>query len=151
MLNSKGLVSCAQANLDSAVARYSKDQSMLEAYGLCATQSYSLEQVVAQVRPTILIGVSGQAASFSEKLVRKMAQHVDRPIIFPLSNPTSHSEAAPEDLILWTEGRALIATGSPFAPVSYGGKEFRITQCNNSLIFLDSVWALWPSAATRSY
>ncbi len=135
LLNSKGLVSSFQHNLDSAVARYSKDRAMIEANGLSPDIPNLLQEVVSKVRPTVLVGVSGQGASFSERLVKEMAQHVDRPIIFPLSNPTSHSEAAPDDLILWTDGRALIATGSPFAPVCFGGKEFRITQCNNSLIF----------------
>jgi Malic enzyme, NAD binding domain/GAF domain len=72
---------------------------------------------------------------FSEPIVRKMAKKADRPIIFPLSNPTSHSEAEPPDLIAWTEGRALVATGSPFAPVKYNGKTIEIAQSNNVFIF----------------
>jgi malate dehydrogenase (oxaloacetate-decarboxylating) len=81
------------------------------------------------------MGVSGQRGAFTEFAVREMAKHVDRPIIFPLSNPVSCSEANPQDLLNWTEGRALIGTGSPFPPVSYGGKNVPIDQTNNSYIF----------------
>jgi malate dehydrogenase (oxaloacetate-decarboxylating) len=94
-----------------------------------------LADVVANARPTMLIGTSTQPAAFTEAIVREMAAHVERPIIMPLSNPTSKCEALPEDLIRWTDGRALVATGSPFAPVSYGGRTYRIAQANNALIF----------------
>ena len=95
----------------------------------------TLADVVRQVRPTMLIGTSAQAASFSEAIVREMAAHCERPIVMPLSNPTSKCEALPGDVIRWTDGRALVATGSPFAPVEYGGRTFAIAQANNALIF----------------
>jgi malate dehydrogenase (oxaloacetate-decarboxylating) len=95
----------------------------------------SLAEVVNQVHPTVLIGVSGQPGMFTEEVVRAMARQVERPIIFPLSNPTSRSEAVPVDLVAWTEGRALIATGSPFANVAYQGRMIPISQCNNAYIF----------------
>ncbi len=95
----------------------------------------SLMDVMKHARPSVLVGVSGQPNTFSEEMVREMAKHCDRPIIFPLSNPTSRIEALPSDLIAWTEGRALVATGSPFDPVSYGGRSYAIAQCNNSYIF----------------
>ena len=83
----------------------------------------------------MLIGTSTQPGAFSEAIVTEMAAHVDRPIIMPLSNPTSHAEARPADLVTWTEGRALIATGSPFGPVTYRNRQYEIAQANNALIF----------------
>ncbi|HZT81126.1 MAG TPA: NAD-dependent malic enzyme [Gemmataceae bacterium] len=94
-----------------------------------------LLEVVANVRPTVLLGVSGQPGVFTQAVVREMARHVERPIILPLSNPTSRAEAAPADLIAWTDGRALVATGSPFPDVTWRGRTFRIGQCNNSYVF----------------
>jgi len=94
-----------------------------------------LAEVVTRSRPTMLIGTSTQPGAFSEAIVTEMAAHVDRPIIMPLSNPTSHSEAQAADLIAWTGGRALIATGSPFPPVDYDGVEYQVAQANNALIF----------------
>ena len=83
----------------------------------------------------MLIGVSGQAGAFSEAVVRTMAAQVERPVIFPLSNPTSRSEATPQELIAWTDGRALIGAGSPFAPVVWNGEARAVDQTNNSYIF----------------
>ena len=97
--------------------------------------SISLMDVVRQAKPSILIGVCGQPDLFTEEMIRTMAGDTDRPIIFPLSNPTSRIEAHPADLIEWTDGRALIATGSPIAPVEYEGKTYPIAQCNNTYIF----------------
>ena len=94
-----------------------------------------LLEVVRQVQPTILIGTSTVPATFTESIVREMATHVERPIILPLSNPTNLSEAVPADLLDWTEGRALIATGSPFQPLRYRGATYEIAQANNALIF----------------
>jgi malate dehydrogenase (oxaloacetate-decarboxylating) len=94
-----------------------------------------LHDVVTHARPTTLIGVSAQPGAFTEPVVRTMAAHVDRPVIFPLSNPTSRAEATPADLIAWTDGRALVGTGSPFAPVAHGGRSISIAQTNNSYIF----------------
>jgi malate dehydrogenase (oxaloacetate-decarboxylating) len=94
-----------------------------------------LAEVVARTRPTMLIGTSTQPGAFSEAIVTAMAEHAERPVIMPLSNPTSRSEAQAADLIAWTGGRALIATGSPFPPVSYGGVEYQVAQANNALIF----------------
>ncbi len=95
----------------------------------------ALLDVVRNAKPSVLIGVSGQPGLFTEEVVRSMAEHHDRPIIFPLSNPTSRVEATPENLLRWTEGRALVATGSPFTPVHLNDEIFAIAQCNNSYIF----------------
>lgn len=98
-------------------------------------QEMTLLDVVRNVKPSVLIGVSGQPGAFTEQVVREMAKHTARPVIFPLSNPTSRSEATAQDLANWTEGRALIGTGSPFDPVNVEGRIVPITQTNNSYIF----------------
>jgi len=94
-----------------------------------------LAEVVAQAAPTMLIGTSTQAGAFTEEIIRTMAAKVERPIIMPLSNPTPKAEALPADVIRWTDGRALVATGSPFPPVEHAGRTFRIAQANNALVF----------------
>lgn len=94
-----------------------------------------LVDVVRQVRPTTLIGTSGQAGAFTREVIETMASQVDRPLILPLSNPTAQCEAAPSDLYEWTGGRALVAAGSPFPAVEYGGRHYRVGQGNNAFIF----------------
>jgi malate dehydrogenase (oxaloacetate-decarboxylating) len=94
-----------------------------------------LAEVVRQIHPTILIGTSTVAGAFTEEIVKDMAAHVERPVILPMSNPTPLAEAKPSDLIHWTEGRALVATGSPFSPVTYNKTVYVIGQSNNALIF----------------
>ena len=94
-----------------------------------------LAEVIRQVRPTMLIGTSGSVSAFTEPIVRDMARHTERPIIFPLSSPSSLAEATPADLIAWTDGRALIATGSPFTPVTHKGITHVIGQANNAMLY----------------
>ena len=94
-----------------------------------------LLDVVRNAKPTVLIGVSAQGGIFTETVIRAMAASVERPIVFPLSNPTSCAEAVPQDLMTWTDGRAVIGTGSPFAPVTWGGKSFTVAQTNNAYVF----------------
>lgn len=115
--------------------RYSRPESELRGWELEEHGRYGLADVVHNVRPTILIGTSAQPGAFTERVVREMAAHCDRPVIMPLSNPTSKTEAHPADLLAWTEGRALIATGSPFGSVPYGGTTYEIAQANNALVF----------------
>lgn len=109
----------------------------------------TLLDVVRHVKPSVLIGVSGQPGAFTEQAVREMAKYSDRPVIFPLSNPTSRCEATAKDLMDWTEGRALIGTGSPTEPVKVGGKLVHITQTNNSYIFPGLALGILASKAKR--
>ncbi len=111
--------------------------------------SISLLDVVRNAKVTVLAGVSAQAGAFTEEIVREMARHIERPVIFPLSNPTSQSEAVPADLLKWTDGRALVGTGSPFAPVEVNGKMVRIAQVNNSYIFPGLALGILVSRARR--
>jgi malate dehydrogenase (oxaloacetate-decarboxylating) len=110
---------------------------------------FCFADVVANAKPTILIGLTGHAGGFTEAIIREMASHVERPIIFPLSNPTSQVEATPAQLLSWTEGKALVATGSPFEPVPFGGKTIPIAQCNNSYIFPAMGLGIRAVGATR--
>jgi malate dehydrogenase (oxaloacetate-decarboxylating) len=109
----------------------------------------TLLDVIRNAKPSVLIGVSGQAGAFTEQAVREMAKYSARPVTFPLSNPTSRSEATAQDLMDWTEGRALIGTGSPFEPVNVGGKKVPITQTNNSYIFPGLALGIVASKARR--
>ncbi|MBX9705179.1 MAG: NAD-dependent malic enzyme, partial [Gammaproteobacteria bacterium] len=108
-----------------------------------------LDEVVRQVKPTILIGCSAQAGAFTESLIKMMAEFNNHPIILPLSNPTERAEASPDDIIRWTEGRALVATGSPFEAVAYQQVSHQIAQCNNALIFPALGLGLVASRAQR--
>ena len=109
----------------------------------------TLLEVMREAKPSVLIGVSGQAGAFTEAAIREMAKHTARPVIFPLSNPTSRSEAIPQDLMDWTEGRALIGTGTAFPPANVGGKQIHIAQTNNSYIFPGLALGILASKARR--
>jgi malate dehydrogenase (oxaloacetate-decarboxylating) len=130
-----GLLTSDQATMRDFQVGYARPAAEVAGWQRDAGGRIGLAEVVAHARPTMLIGTSTQAGSFTEIMVRGMAAHTDRPIIMPLSNPTSLSEAQPADLIHWTGGRALVATGSPFPPVSYDGQNYQIAQANNALIF----------------
>jgi malic enzyme len=104
-------------------------------HGLGRGRPSDLEAVVRAVRPTVLVGVSGQGGLFTEPVIRALAGGTDRPIVLPMSNPTSKAEARPADVLQWSDGRALVATGSPFEPVDFGGRHVRIGQSNNAFVF----------------
>ena len=136
--DTRGLVFGSRDELDPDKREFALGPDELAAYGLEAltpADRVDLEHLVAAVKPTILIGTSGQPGAFTEKALREMAAHVDRPVVFPLSNPTAKTEAIPADILAWTGGRALIATGSPFEPVTVDGKVHVIGQANNVFIF----------------
>jgi malate dehydrogenase (oxaloacetate-decarboxylating) len=130
-----GLILAGQAGLRPDQVRYARKKSDLEGWTLSGSEQISLADVARNAKLTVLIGVSSQAGAFTEEIVREMAKHTDRPAIFPLSNPTSKSEATPADLTKWTNGRALIGTGSPFPPAEINGKTVEFSQTNNSYIF----------------
>ncbi|MEW4369696.1 NAD-dependent malic enzyme [Paenibacillus kandeliae] len=114
---------------------YVREVSEVSDWATDADGKISLLEVIRQVKPTILLGTSGVTGAFSEEIIKEMASHVERPIIMPMSNPTSLAEAVPADLLAWTDGKALIATGSPFAPVEYKGVTYEIGQSNNAFVF----------------
>jgi malate dehydrogenase (oxaloacetate-decarboxylating) len=126
-----GLLLDSQANdLTSAQIRFARSAKEWE-----GKDTKSLQAIIKEVKPHVLIGTSTRPGSFTKEVVKEMAKHVDRPIIFPLSNPTRLHEARPHDLTEWTDGKALIATGSPFPPVEYNGKRYEVAECNNSTCF----------------
>jgi len=135
LLDSQGLVQTGRTDLEAEKQPFAQPHERIAQWQLAQPGRITFEDVVAHVHSTILIGTSAQPGAFTEAIVRDMAQHVERPIIFPLSNPSSKGEAHPQDLIDWTEGRALVATGSPFPPVTYNGRTIPIGQCNNMFIF----------------
>ncbi len=130
-----GLITEGQAGVDKNQARYGKSVDEVSGWKARNKERISLAEVMENARPGVLIGVSAQAGAFTEEIVRTMADNAERPVIFPLSNPTSKAEAAPEDIFRWTGGRAIVATGSPFPPVSDNGKTFAVSQCNNVYVF----------------
>ena len=133
-LSSRGLL-VEDGVLRDFQAPFARSREEVSGWDVENQRKITLAEVVENTQPTILIGTSAQAGAFTEKIVKKMAEKVERPIIMPLSNPTTKAEATPEDLINWTDGRALIATGSPFDPVEYKSTTFHIAQANNALVF----------------
>ncbi|SDG65425.1 NAD-dependent malic enzyme [Propionivibrio dicarboxylicus] len=130
-----GLVTDATENLEPFQKAFVQDRRYVADWQLDQAGQIALLDVVRNVKPTVLVGVSGQAGVFTETIIREMARHVARPIIFPLSNPTACVEAQPASVIEWTDGRAIVGTGSPFAPFEFQGKTHTFAQTNNSYIF----------------
>ncbi|MBI2343590.1 MAG: NAD-dependent malic enzyme [Deltaproteobacteria bacterium] len=133
--DSQGLVVETRTPLDTFKKKHARAAGDIAHFACCNRDRITLEETIANVHPTILIGCSGAPSLFTESIIRSMAGHVSRPMIFPLSNPTSKEECTPEDALCWSDGRAIIATGSPFAPVTCQGIRHEIGQCNNAYIF----------------
>jgi len=131
-----GLLTDDQDSLRDFQARYARPAAETKDWARDADHDgVALAEVVDRIHPTILIGTSGRGGAFTEQIVRAMAEHTDRPLILPMSNPTDLAEATPRDLLAWTGGRALIAAGSPFEPVEHDGTTYQIAQANNALVF----------------
>jgi malic enzyme len=134
-LDSRGLVADDKPIDDAHKRDVAWPAELAARLGLGSGRPRDLEAVVRAVKPTVLIGTSGEPGTFTEPVIREMARHVARPVVFPMSNPTSNSEATPADVVEWTNGAALVATGSPFAPVTRDGRRIVIGQGNNAFVF----------------
>jgi malate dehydrogenase (oxaloacetate-decarboxylating) len=134
-LDSNGLTFLGRTPLDEDKREFALGPQEMAHYGLTNGGPFDLATVIRQVKPTFLIGTSATPGSFGEGVIREMASHVDKPVIFPMSNPGSKAEARPADVMAWTEGRAIVATGSPFDPVHVGGQTRLIGQANNAFVF----------------
>jgi malic enzyme len=134
-VDTKGLAVADRPGLEGFKKEFARDRAELADWKVADPSRITLEETLDHARPTILIGVSATPGTFSEAIVRKMAAFNERPLIFPLSNPTSKGECSAAQAIAWSDGRAIVATGSPFDPVTHGGVRHRIGQCNNAFIF----------------
>ncbi|MEX1207567.1 MAG: NAD-dependent malic enzyme [Acidimicrobiia bacterium] len=132
LTDSRGLVVDGREGIEDRKQEFAADPNLVASWG---DGPIELATVIDRMSPSILIGVTGKAGSFTESMIRSMAAHHERPIVMPLSNPTKNTEATPPDIIRWSEGRALVATGSPFAPVEHEGELHRIGQANNVFVF----------------
>ena len=135
MVDRGGLVVASRPNLEGFKAEFARGDGEVSDWQVADRARISLEEAITNIRPTMLVGTSATAGFFTERAVRAMAAVCARPVIFPLSNPTSKAECTPADAMAWSDGRAIVATGSPFAPVEFGGRRVRVGQCNNSYIF----------------
>jgi malate dehydrogenase (oxaloacetate-decarboxylating) len=150
LLDRQGLLTDDWAGLAGFQRRYARAAASVSAWRRDPDLGgIGLDEVVRQVHPSVLIGTSTRRGAFTEAVVREMAAHVARPVILPMSNPTTLAEATPGDLLRWSDGRALVATGSPFPPVTYAGVTYAIGQANNALIFPGLGLGTIASAATR--
>ena len=135
VLDSRGLIHTGRDGLDEHKKTFAWPHEVASEHGLDPAEQIDLEHLIGAMKPSMLIGTSGVPGTFTEPMLREMAQHVERPVIFPLSNPTAMTEAHAADVVEWTDGRALIATGSPFDPVKYGDRTIHVSQGNNVYIF----------------
>jgi len=147
LVDSQGLVHTRRQPIETEKLVYAQPWEKISSWA--SKKPVGLAETVRAVHPAILIGTSAQPKAFSKRIVQEMAQHTSRPIIFPLSNPTAHSEASPKDLLTWTDGRAIVATGSPFPRVKCDAGEFTISQCNNAYLFPGVGLGILASGAVR--
>lgn len=139
LVNSRGLVTARTSGLESFQKRYAHE----------APDCAALEEIIATIRPSALIGVSAVAGAFTEPVIRRMAEINQRPIIFPYSNPTARSECTPQQALDWSDGRAIVACGSPFPPVTSGGRSWTVSQGNNVYIYPAVGMAIYATRARR--
>jgi len=149
MVDRYGLLHDGMANLLDFQKPLAQPMEHVKSLGMDPNSVIDLETVADKAAPHVLLGVSGQPGLFTEKIVRSLAGRHRQPIILPLSNPTSRIEATPAQVLQWSEGRALVATGSPFDPVQQGGRSYAIAQCNNSYIFPGMGLGILAVGATR--
>ncbi|HEY8471649.1 MAG TPA: NAD-dependent malic enzyme [Natronosporangium sp.] len=149
MLDSGGLIYEGRDRVDEDKRRFALSPTELAGYGFEPGEHRDLASVIRRVRPTILIGTSGQPGVFTESAIRAMAAHTPVPIVLPLSNPTANAEATPAEVLAWSDGRALVATGSPFPPVESGGRTRLVGQANNVFIFPGVGLGVIASGATE--
>ncbi|MFJ9742342.1 NAD-dependent malic enzyme [Streptomyces sp. NPDC101166] len=142
-----GLLTESRSGLTGEQRTYARDDDEVRDWD--GDGAPGLAEVVRRVRPTVLIGLSTAHGAFTEEIVRDMAAGCDRPVVFPLSNPTSHSEADPADLARWTDGKVLVATGSPFPPLRIDGRDVPVAQANNVYVFPAIGLAVTAARATR--
>jgi len=135
LIDRDGLLVEGMAGLQPFQQPFAQSRDRVAEWSLKSPGHIALDDVIANARPTILIGTSGRPQAFSEKSIKEMASHAARPIIFPLSNPTERSEATPQELSAWTQDRAVIGTGSPFPPLKRNGADFRVDQTNNAYVY----------------
>jgi malic enzyme len=148
-VDSRGLVTRDRPNMEDFKAAYARSADEVAAYACSDPSHITLEEAIRNFKPTILIGTSGTAGLFTEAVVGAMAATNARPIVFPLSNPTSKSECTADEAVRWSDGRAIVATGSPFDPVVYRGRTYRIGQGNNAFVFPGVGLGLWVGRVRR--
>ncbi|MGH1440580.1 MAG: NAD-dependent malic enzyme [Cellvibrionaceae bacterium] len=148
MINSRGLLIGSMSGLKDFQLRLCQSDDRLKEWGVSGDTA-TLAETVAHSKSTVIVGVSTVAGLFTKEIIEQMQANTDKPIVLPLSNPTSKVEALPEDILTWTNGNAIVATGSPFEPVELNGKTYPISQCNNSYIFPGVGLGVVASKASR--
>ena len=149
MVDRGGLVVDRRPGLEPFKRAFARPGDETAGWAVRDRDSISLAEAVEHVHPTVLIGTSATSGLFTEEIVRSLAAGVERPVVLPLSNPTSKAECTPADALRWTNGKALVATGSPFDPVPFDGRRVRIGQCNNSYVFPGVGLGAWAGRARR--